>query len=60
MVPAFGQIVEIVDRHSGCSYGADHQRLAHEARVERLDSGFNVDDSFALCTRCGKAVPLKV
>lgn len=40
--------------------GEDHLKLKHAARADRQLLEFNVDDSFALCLRCGEAVSLKI
>jgi hypothetical protein len=59
MVYLFGRGVEIVAHDSECWRGGDHARLRREARVARIALNFDVDESCALCLRCGKAVPLK-
>jgi hypothetical protein len=42
-----------------CEMGGNHSELVREIREERMRCGFNVNESSALCLRCGKAVPLK-
>jgi hypothetical protein len=37
----------------------DHKILASEARIDRRNKGFNVDESYVLCLHCRKAIALK-
>jgi hypothetical protein len=41
-----------------CEMGANHSELVRDIREERMRRGFNINESCALCLRCGKAVPL--
>lgn len=60
MVYILGHTVETVNASAECWRGGDHRKLRNEARADRQRLQFNVDESCALCLRCGKAVPLKI
>lgn len=60
MVYLLGHKVVVTTERVCTRSGDDHVKLKHEARAERMRLGFNVDESYALCLRCGKAIPLAV
>ena len=37
----------------------DHKKLILDARTDRLRKGFNVDESYVLCTGCRMKLSLK-
>jgi hypothetical protein len=39
--------------------GDDHGKLVAEARAARVAGGFNVEESYVLCLRCGQGLSLK-
>ena len=59
-VNILGHKVEVTTLKQCKMSGADHDKLKHEARVDRQANGFNVDDSFVLCGHCGEAISLFV
>jgi hypothetical protein len=60
MVYLLGHLVEIsLDRVCTRS-GDDHVKLKQEARKDRQRLQFDTEDSFVLCLRCGRAIPLRV
>jgi len=60
MIHAFGHNVEITEAEQCTMSSVNHKTLMHEARVDRQKRGFNVDESYVLCTRCRKAISLKI
>lgn len=58
MLYVFGHPAEVTADRVCVRSGDDHTKLKHEARSERQKLNFNVDESFVLCLRCGKAIPL--
>ena len=59
-VNVLGHKVEVTTERQCKRSDADHIELKHAARADRQANGFNVDDSFALCTRCGEAISLRI
>lgn len=60
MIYLLGHPVDVTTDRICTRSGDDHVKLKQEARADRQRLGFNVDESFALCLRCGKAVSLAV
>jgi hypothetical protein len=60
MIYLLGHPVDVTTERTCTRSGDDHVKLKHEARADRQRLGFDVDESYALCLRCGKAVPLGV
>ncbi len=60
MIYVLGHPAQITTERTCTRSWDDHIKLKHEARADRQALGFNIDESFALCLRCGKAVPLKI
>jgi hypothetical protein len=58
MIYLLGHAVEVTKDKTCTRSATDHQKLAQEARADRRKLGFNIEESFALCLRCGMAVPL--
>jgi hypothetical protein len=56
----FGHKVEATTGECIRSLGGYHRKLVQDARVDRQKHGFNVEESFVLCPRCIRVVPLKV
>lgn len=59
MIYVFGHPATVTTEQICKRSGDDHIKLKHEARADRKLQNFNVDESFALCLRCGEAVSLK-
>lgn len=59
MIYVLGHPAKITTERTCKRSGEDHMKLKHEARADRQKMKFNVDESFALCLRCGEAVSLK-
>lgn len=59
MIYVLGHPAKITTEKQCRRSGDDHVKLKHEARADRKRLGFNVDDSYVLCLRCGMAVALK-
>jgi hypothetical protein len=57
-ISIMGHEVEVVTDKVCQRSPEDHVKLKHEARADRAARGFNVNESFVLCGRCGKAVSL--
>jgi hypothetical protein len=53
-----GHVVKVTEEKVCKRSGDDHIKLKHEARADRELRGFDRDQSFVLCGRCGEAVPL--
>lgn len=60
MVRAFGRNIEVVTERQCQRSAEDHLKLIHEARLDRQKRGRDVDESYVLCLRCGKALSLKI
>lgn len=58
MLTLLGHKVEITTDKQCKRSGADHIELKHAARADRQARGFNVDESYVVCTHCGEAVSL--
>ena len=59
MIYVLGHEVVVGSERQCTRSGDDHLKLKQEARADRQRLGFNVDDSFVLCLRCGMAISLK-
>ena len=60
MVYLLGDELDVATEGVCTRSGIDHIKLKQEARADRERLGFDVDESFALCLGCGKAIPLRV
>ena len=58
MIYLLGRELDVTTERTCTKSGEDHFVLRQQARAERERLGFNIDESFALCLRCGKAVAL--
>lgn len=55
-----GHPVEITQEIQCTRSDTSHRKLVQDARVDRQRRNFDVDESYVLCTRCVKALPLKI
>ena len=60
MVRFFGHKIEITEAEQCTMSNINHRELLHKARVDRQAKGFDTDESYVICTRCRKAIPLKI
>lgn len=62
MINIFGHNVEVITEMHCRNSPVDHGKLVGEARVDwqARNNIVHVDDAFVLCTRCGKALSLKL
>lgn len=58
MLYAFGHPVEVTEERVCTRSGDDHILLKQAARKDRQEKDFNVNESFVICLRCGKALEL--
>lgn len=56
MLFAFGHPVEVTVERTCFRSGDDHIKLKQAARKDRQEKGFDTDNSFVLCLKCGKAI----
>jgi hypothetical protein len=59
MIYVMGHPAEVTTERVCQRSGDDHIKLKHAARRDRQQLKFDVDESFVLCLRCGKAIALK-
>lgn len=59
MIYVLGHPAKITEDRVCTRSGDDHIKLKHEARADRQEKHFNIDDSFVLCLRCGMALSLR-
>jgi len=60
MIYVLGHPAEVTTERQCTRSTIDHIQLRNEARVARQEQNFDVDSSYVLCMRCGKAISLKV
>lgn len=62
MINLFGHKIEVITEMRCRNSPVDHNTLVQEARVDWIarNAVIHVDDAFVLCTRCGKALSLKL
>lgn len=58
MIKVLGHDAEVTTERICRRSGDDHIKLKHEARADRKLHGFDTDNSFALCCKCGMVIPL--
>ena len=58
MLYALGHPVEITTERVCTRSGDDHILLKQAARKDRIEKGFDVNNSHVICLRCGKALAL--
>jgi hypothetical protein len=60
MIYVLGHPAEVTTEKQCQRSATDHIELKHAARKDRQERHFDVDSSFVLCMRCGKALSLRI
>lgn len=62
MINLFGHNIEVITEMICRNSPVNHNTLVQEARVDWMarNNIVHVDDAYVLCTRCGKALSLKL